>query len=137
VLFSVGCATRYEYRGELSTAASLIDRTGDPTTEKLTLLAPPTNLADYASNRPAIPVGTSTLSAPSFVPPVTPFPYMLVNRHPTNNGYEWDVKKDASGIYLNSGKLRISKQGDVLIMDAPNQQVENYVIKVLGLKPTQ
>jgi len=37
---------------------------------------------------------------------------------------------------MDTGKLRISKQGDSLVVDAPNKRIENYVIEVLQLKPT-
>jgi hypothetical protein len=138
VLFSGGCATRYEYRGALATAADLIGGNWDPTTAKIILPSPPASQPASGNPTLTLPAEANTLSgAPSSARPIpTPFPYFLVNRQQTANGYEWDVKQDTSGIYMDTGKLRISKQGDSLVVDAPNKRIENYVIEVLQLKPT-
>ena len=39
-----------------------------------------------------------------------------------------------SGMFRNAGKLRICGKDDILIVDAPNDVVEAFVIKTLKLK---
>jgi hypothetical protein len=62
------------------------------------------------------------------------YPYFLHDRKKIDHGYEWQVRQDVSGMFRNAGKLRLYGKDNSLIVDAPNDVVEAFVIKTLELK---
>lgn len=51
-----------------------------------------------------------------------------------DDGYEWKVSQDVSGATLNAGKLRLYGKDQILIVNAPNEVVEDFVVQLLQLK---
>jgi hypothetical protein len=62
------------------------------------------------------------------------YPYSLHDRKKIEHGYEWQVRQDVSGMFRNAGKLRLYGKNNILIVDAPNDVIETFVIKTLKLK---
>ncbi|MBN2685134.1 MAG: hypothetical protein JXR40_07630 [Pontiellaceae bacterium] len=62
------------------------------------------------------------------------YPYFLHDRKKIDDGYEWKVSQDVSGTISNAGKLRLYGKDQILIVDAPNEVVEDFVVQLLQLK---
>jgi len=142
-----GCATRYAYQGTLDQAIDGVGRGGldahpilphSPAGVGATILDGVKNEGGTVTVvEGAKGEGFTTISGGvlSYNPnALSMYPYVLFTGRKINEGYEWDVKHDSSGIYWDDGKLRIRKEGDSLFVDAPNRVVEDYVVKALKLK---
>jgi len=128
VLFA-GCNKQYEYAQGVDHAAERIGPGLDSLKWNLV-----TNSVETLSTNQII------ILAPKEVDLNIPvmYPYSLHDRKKIDHGYEWQVRQDVSGMFRNAGKLRIYGRGKDLIVDAPNDVVESFVVKTLKLKsPTR
>ncbi len=117
-----GCNKQYRYTQGVDHAADLIEKgisgtnpislTNDPVVIPSDLVTPLPENSDIA---------------------YLPFPYTLHDRKRVKHGYEWQVRQDVSGMFRNAGKLRLYGKDNALIVDAPNDVVEAFVIKTLEL----
>lgn len=117
-----GCDKQYEYAYPVEQAASQVDPVIHASKWVATDANPGTNAIVLRESRE---IGTGTPEL---------FPFALHNRRAIPGGYEWNVSQDVSGIFREAGRLRIRGTNHVLLVDAPNEVVERFIVQTLKLQ---
>ena len=61
--------------------------------------------------------------------------YVLRNGQIKDNSCEWQVWHDMSGMWVYCGKASIKKDGDILVINAPNEIIKNEITQICSKYP--